>query len=148
MVETLLEIAAPLLTSIMEKLGKSFSRQTKLREGQIESTGKLLSGRLVYLLRYMDEKDYPVYPHAFGRVLASFVEVERVRQPAQYVVEAEEAWDKASEYACYYLSMLGLISIYGGMGGEVVINEFGKELIRSEYIKRSFRNVFNQPLNL
>lgn len=146
MVETLLEIASPLLKKIMEKVGRDIFSSRELSKEEIDKIGRLLSGRLIYLLRYMDENDYPVYPKAFGRILASFVEVERVRQPPRYEIEAEEAWEKASEYACYYLSMLGLIRIYGGVGGEVVISDLGKALIRSDYIRSIFNNIFKQPL--
>jgi hypothetical protein len=53
MVGTLLEIAAPLLKIITEKMGEALSRQRELSEEQIGTVAKLLSGRLVYLLRYI-----------------------------------------------------------------------------------------------
>ena len=143
---TLLEIAAPLLKTITEKMGSAFSRHRVLSdEEQIATVAKLLSGRLVYLLRYMDERPDPVYPR-FGRVLASFVEVERTRPAARFEPSAEEAWDKASQYACWYLSMLGLVAVWGGLKDEVTISDLGKKVIRSDLMRNTFREVFRQPL--
>jgi hypothetical protein len=146
MLETLLEIAAPLLKAITGKMGKAISDGAPLPKEELERITQLLSGRLVYLLRYMDHRPDPVYPRAYGRVLASFVEVERTRQPARFELGAEEAWDKASQYACWYLSMLGLVKVYGGIGDEVTISDLGKQVIRSDHIRNEFREVFQQPL--
>jgi hypothetical protein len=148
MVGTLVEIAAPLLKILIEQLEKAkvFTRRKEVSEEHFGTVSKLLSGRLVYLLRYMDNRPDPVYPRAFGRVLASFVEVERTRQPARFELGAEEAWDKASQYACWYLSMLGLVSVWGGIGDEVAISELGKRVIRSDSIRTTFREAFMQPL--
>ena len=146
MLETLLDIAAPLLKVISKELGGLFVRQKDLSEDHLAKIASLLSGRLVYLMRYIDANPDPIYPKAYGRVLVSFVDVGRLRQPARFEVQAEEGWEKASQYACWYLSMLGLVKIYGGIGDEVTISDLGKKVIRSDYIRNQFNNVFRQPL--
>jgi len=147
MIDTLIEIAAPLFKVVLKELGSSSLISPKeISENDIANIANLLSGRLVYLLRYIDANPDPVYPHAYGRVLASFVDIGHTRQPARFEIRAEEGWGKASQYACWYLSMLGLIKIYGGIGGEVTISNLGKKIIRSDYIRTQFISVFEQSL--
>ena len=145
MFPTILECAAPLLMRLIEKI-MSEDKHTSISRKDEEELGKMLTGRLVYLLRYMDIHDDAVYPKAFGRVLASFTEIDNPRQSPIYEVEAEQAWAKASQYACAYLSLLGLVEICGGLAGEVIISPLGRTVLQSGVVKNMFKNCFLQPL--
>jgi len=109
--------------------------------------GYLLTGRLVYLLRYLDQTGDARYPDKYGRILMAYVEAGNTRPSPNYAPQAEEAWDHASKYACWYLSSLGLVSQYGAVGGEVAINELGREVLRSLEIKEKFRSSFDQQIS-
>jgi hypothetical protein len=147
MFTTLLEIFSPLLKALANEIVARKKRSSVLDSPDVKQFRQVLSGRLTYLLRYMDANPDPVYPESYGRVLSSFVDVGSRHQKALYEVEAEEAWEKAAKYACLYLSSFGLVEVCGGIGGEVVISDFGKQLVRTDAIRGFFPSAFKQKLH-
>jgi hypothetical protein len=142
---TLLEILSPLFRALIGELVQGH-KHSVLDSPDLKHFSRALTGRLVYLLRYMDENPDPRYPDSYARVLSGFVDIGKMRQPARYSVEAENAWVKAAQYACFYLSAFGLVQVCGGIGNEVSISDFGKRLVRTDEIRRTFRSAFQQPL--
>jgi hypothetical protein len=113
---------------------------------ETEQLSNLLTGRLVFLLRYMDERGNARYPEGYGRVISGYVDVSETRPDASYSPRAEDGWKKASQYACLYLSALGLVKQFGGIGYEVDISDLGKKVIRSDYIRKNFGSAFEQEI--
>jgi len=143
MLKTPLEIASPVLKDLLDRLTKGRKHAEHLTDAEIKKLGNLLTGRMVFLLRCMDEYPGPSYPRAWVSGMASYVDF-----PESQFPEDEsgpwDAWEKAIEYACCYLSLLGLVEFYGGFGREVRISQLGIQLIRSETIRNLFRDSFRQ----
>lgn len=106
--DSLFKVLPDLLPKLLERVQRRRSEPDP--ESKLEELGKLLTGRLVYLLRYLDQTGDARYPHAYGRVLGAYVDVGSARPPASFSSQAEPAWEHASKYACWYLSALGLVA--------------------------------------
>jgi len=134
-----------LLTHLQTNNNKPETHQ-ELNGKEIEQLGGLLTGRLVFLLRFMDERKNPRYPNGYGRVISAYVDVSETRPNITFSPRAEDGWNKASQYACLYLSAIGLVKQFGGIGHEVDISDLGKKIIRSDYIRKNFELAFEQRL--
>jgi hypothetical protein len=120
--------------------------ESKSQKSIGEEYGYLLTGRLIYLLRYMDLTDYVRYPNRYGRIIMAYVEAGTIAPPANYAPQAENAWEHASQYAYWYLSALGLVTQFGAVGGEVTISKQGQEVLRDSLIRRKFKSAFEQQI--
>ena len=140
---SLIKLLPDLLPSVTRAV-RDWWKPEKSRDEQLASLGGLLTGRLVYLLRYFDQTGDARYPHSYGRILAAYVDVGNTRPAASFSAHSEPAWEHAAQYACWYLSALGLLNQYGAVGGEVVISDLGKQLIRSDHTHEMFRPAFEQ----
>ena len=146
MLETIAEkVIGILIEHVPEFIRKVQSK--KEPTATLKDYGYLLSGRLVYLLRYLDQTGDARYPDKYGRVLMAYVEAGDPRPTPNYAPQAEKAWENASKYACWYLSSLGVVSQYGALGGEVAINDIGREVLRVPEIREKFRSAFDQPIS-
>jgi hypothetical protein len=143
--DTLLRVLPDLLKNLSNLLQRG-GPAPKQMEAQLAAVGNLLSGRLVYLLRYLDHTGDVRSPESYGPVLSGFREVGNPRPPASHSYDAEPAWEKAAQYACWYLSALGLVGSYGAVGGEIGITELGKNVIRSDFVRQRHRSAFDQQL--
>jgi hypothetical protein len=126
---------------LVEKLKKTNSKKSIGAE-----YGYLLTGRLIFLLRYLEHTGDVRYPKRYGRILMTYVEAGTISPPANYAPQAEDAWQHASQYACWYLSALGLVSQFGAVGGEVGISEQGQEILKDSEIRRKFKSAFEQQI--
>jgi hypothetical protein len=113
---------------------------------EMEQLAGLLTGRLVFLLRFMDENRSPRFPNGYGRVISAYVDVSETKPNVTHSPRVEEGWKKASQYACWYLSALGLVKQCGEIGYEVEISDLGKKFIRSNIIRQNFELAFVQQL--
>ncbi len=145
--ESIIKILPDLISGLAGKINYRQAQKTDLNE-QLLALGNLLTGRLVYLLRYLDQSGDARYPHAYGRILSAYVDVGNTRPDASFSAQAEVAWEHASKYACWYLSSLGLVKQYGAIGGEVAISDLGRELLRSDRLRELYRPAFEQRLTL
>ena len=137
--EMILDVVTPVVKKMVQKI---VDRQ----EDAEELARDMLTGRLVYLLRCMDEHcKSAYYPKYYAEAFASFKEEENPEIPP-YDDRTELVWTKATQYACSYLSVLGLVETYGGLGGEVKISPLGSKVIRSDAIRDIFNNCFKQKL--
>ena len=142
--ETLLKIL-PDLYKEMSELIRSGKRGKKM-DAQLEDLGKLLTGRLVDLLRILDDTGNVDYPATYGRVLFSYVGPGATGSSGGFSPEVAPGWEHAAKYACSYLSALGLVEQFGAGGSEVKISEIGKTLVRTDKIREYFRPSFSQSL--
>jgi hypothetical protein len=92
----------------------------------------------------MDQKMYALPPSHLGFVLAAFRE--EGRPVATSHPDAMPGWDKAAQYACWYLSSLGLVNQSHGLGSEVVIGELGKAVLQSNEVRLRYLPAFQQSL--
>jgi hypothetical protein len=141
--DTLIELLPSLLPSAT-RFVRDVRKPEKNTDEKLANLGALLTGRLVYLLRYFEQSRDARYPRSYGRVLAAYVDVGDTHPAAGFSAQAESAWEHAAQYACWYLSALGLLNQYGAVGGEVVISDLGKLLVRSDRIREMFRPAFEQ----
>ena len=51
----------------------------------------------------------------------TYAEAGTTAPPPSWAPQAESAWEHASQYACWYLSALGLVEQFGAVGGEITI---------------------------
>ncbi len=147
--ETIAETVIKLLPELLPSLARFvriLNTPRRTADEQIASLGGLLTGRLVYLLRYFDQSGDARYPQSYGRVLAAYVDVGNTRPAASFSAQAEPAWEHAAQYACWYLSALGLLQQYGAVGGEIMISDLGKKVVRSDRIREIFRPAFEQQV--
>jgi hypothetical protein len=93
---------------------------------------KYLSLRELYLIRCMNEWGAPHYASHFGHALANWDDEQN-----------NKGWEKAAEYACKNLAMLGIVQ---PAGSEVELTALGKALINEERDKARSRAVFEKPL--
>src|SRR5690348_5524050 len=99
---TILEKFQPIAKSVIDYLSQFRGGKTPKAtdyEQQIKDTAPLLTGGLVYLLRFMYERDQGVQtPETYGPVIEFFNRNK----------SSVDQWDKAAKYGCYYLSAVGL----------------------------------------
>ncbi|MBU7046841.1 MAG: hypothetical protein HXS54_10435 [Theionarchaea archaeon] len=156
MIKTILDIGSPLLKALVKKIIDQ-GPNTQVKKNEVEELGKMLTGRLFHMLEYMHRHRHPIYPFKLGEELKLFSKgdaeqgLEKARKrllelmsqdytsvdPQKLITELESyirkdiewGWEKAAQYACYYLSLLGLVQTYGGLSEEVSISPLGDKVV-------------------
>ena len=92
----------------------------------------VLSGGMVYLLRYLDTRGYSA-----GALAPALVHFQTKRKIADLPDSEQRSWRKAAQYACQCLRALTLVNVYDG-GNYFRISEQGRRLLNSESLKETF----------
>lgn len=92
----------------------------------------VLSGGMVYLLRYIEEPRYSY------RALAPALTHYQTKKKFSALPESEQRiWVKATQYACQCLQALGLVTSFDG-GNYLRISEAGRKLLNSDTFRATF----------
>ena len=102
----------------------------------------VLSGRLIYLLRQIDQIGDFRHESFYGKAVAYF-KCETQAQEGAFSSDPT-AWAKASVYACRLLGALRLVE-YTRTSGEVSITRLGRDVLADDRTKSRFAIAFSTP---
>ena len=93
---------------------------------------EVLSGGMLYLLRYLETRAY-----SSSGLAPALVHFQTKRKIADLPIDEQKSWVKATQYACQCLRALNLVSTFDG-GSYYRISEQGRRLMGSEDLKEMF----------
>jgi hypothetical protein len=122
-------------------LSKGLFKKKDTVEQTLQALESKVDTRLVFMLSYMEKYPNPNYPQTFAKALYSFKGSQSGIKYGAKTEDEKAIWGKAAEYACLYLSALGLVK---QVGSEYTISDFGRAFILSPKIRGLHEDAFKQ----